>query len=363
MNIETELQTQHAVPEIPPVDPALDEALRHKIDTKTKPIGALGLLEDVALQLGRMQQTLAPTVRRPAIVVFAADHGITAEGVSPYPQEVTAQMVANFLAGGAAINAFAEAHDIALTVVDAGVACEIPGASRPRDARIGAGTANMRIESAMTGAELREALRQGQLIADELADAGTNLAGFGEMGIGNTSAATVLTHLLTGTPVAACTGRGTGLDDTGLARKIDTLEDVARRVRGALDTEPCASPAAVLRECGGFEIAMMTGAMLGGAARGVGIVVDGFIAGAALLAAAALRPAVLDYCIFAHRSEEPGHAAQLRHLGARPLLDLNMRLGEGTGAALAIPLVRSATAFMNNMASFESAGVSDRADD
>lgn len=355
--------TSPLLPRVEPLSADLNTALQQRIDSKTKPPGSLGALEALALQLGRLQDTVAPVVSNPTIVVFAADHGITAEGVSPFQQAVTAQMVANFLAGGAAINVFAELSGVVLKVVDAGVANPIPGADQPQNESVAAGTANMLHAPAMSEQQLNTALERGMKIARRIGNDNCNVIGFGEMGIGNTSAAALLMHLMTRIPLADCTGRGTGLDDAGLARKLETLEAVVVRAKSALPSNTTTAPRAVLRECGGFEIAMMVGAMLQAGQQRMCIVVDGFIATAALLVARALRPAIRDYCVFAHQSDEKGHANMLANLNATPLLQLDMRLGEGTGAALAVPLLRAACAFMNQMASFESAGVSDQDSD
>jgi nicotinate-nucleotide--dimethylbenzimidazole phosphoribosyltransferase len=334
-------------------DRALRGALRHAIDTKTKPPGSLGRLEGLALQLGMIQRTLTPTVVRPTIIVFAGDHGVVAERVSPYPQAVTVQMVSNFVAGGAAINAFSRAAGIELEVVNAGVAADLAGYDGVIDVPLARGTQNFARQAAMTREQALIALARGAARVDAQARHGTNVMGFGEMGIGNTSAAACLMARLCGVPIDACVGRGTGLDDAGLAHKRAVLgAALERHAHGdALDT---------LATFGGFEIAMMTGAMLAAAAARMAIVVDGFIATSALLVAVQLAPAVLDYCVFAHASDEAGHRRMLDYLGAQPLLALELRLGEGTGAALAMPLLRAAAAFLSEMASFESAGVSDR---
>jgi nicotinate-nucleotide--dimethylbenzimidazole phosphoribosyltransferase len=343
---------------IAPVERALEVSLRNKIDRKTKPLGALGQLEKVALKVGLIQQTLTPSLNRPQMLVFAGDHGAARAGVSAYPQDVTWQMVENFLAGGAAINVFARQNGLGLAVVDAGVAHDFGG---PRDGlidlKVAAGTANYLEEPAMTTAQCALAIEQGAGVVLGLAAAGCNVVGFGEMGIGNTAAASLITHCLTGTPLADCVGRGTGLDDAGLARKQALLETALTRYRAAGGANEAF---AVLAEFGGFEIASMVGAMLAAAEAKMVLLVDGFIVGVAALVAARLEPALLDYCVFCHRSAEPGHAAQLAALGAEPLLDLGLRLGEGTGAALAYPLLQAAVAFLNEMASFESAGVSDK---
>lgn len=341
---------------IRPLDNSLDAALQHKIDNKTKPLGALGQLERMALQIGRIQKTLTPSLTNPHILVFAGDHGAAKAGVSAFPQEVTWQMVENYLAGGAGINVFARQNGMALKIVDAGVAHDFGKRKDLVDASMGPGTRSYLSEPAMTLAECEAALAKGAEIARGLNDAGCNVLGFGEMGIGNTASASLITHALTGTPLIDCVGRGTGLNDAGLTRKRDLLAQAVERAK--LPAQP--DPRSVLAEFGGFEIVMMAGAMLGAAQRGMVLLIDGFIVTSALLAAARMTPNVREYCIFCHRSAEPGHLAQLRELSGDPLIDLGLRLGEGTGAALAWPIVRAAVAFLNEMASFESAGVSEQ---
>jgi nicotinate-nucleotide--dimethylbenzimidazole phosphoribosyltransferase len=330
--------------------------LQARIDGKTKPPGSLGQLESLALQIGQVQQSLTPSLDKPHLLVFAGDHGAARAGVSAYPPEVTWQMVENFLAGGAAINVFARHNGLQLQVIDAGVAHDFGARDGLVNAKIAFGTHNYLEQAAMSAAERDAAIARGAAIAGDLADQGCQLIGFGEMGIGNTASASLLTHLLTGTPLANCVGRGTGLDDAGLARKQALLAQAVERAA----LPPAADALTVLAEFGGFEIAMMSGAMLAAAERGLLLLIDGFIVTSALLVAARIAPAIGDYCVFAHRSAEPGHLAQLRALGAEPLIDLGLRLGEGTGAALAWPLVRAAAAFLNEMASFASAGVSER---
>jgi nicotinate-nucleotide--dimethylbenzimidazole phosphoribosyltransferase len=337
------------------VDRSLEPALRKKIDAKTKPLGALGRLEALALQIGLVRGSLAPTLNRPHIVVFAGDHGAAKAGISAYPQDVTWQMVENFLAGGAAINVFARANDIGLSVVDAGVNHDFGVRPNLIDAKVGLGTANYLEGAAMTLQQCDAALAKGATIVEQLAADGCEAIGFGEMGIGNTAAASLITHCLTGIPLDGCIGRGTGLDDAGLAKKRELLDRAL-----AVWPERIGDPLAVLARYGGFEIAMMTGAMLAAAQQRMLVLVDGFICGAAALAASRLAPAFLDYAVFCHVSAEAGHRKQLDAIGATPLMTLDMRLGEGTGAALAWPLVRAACAFLNEMASFESAGVSEK---
>ena len=334
----------------------LDSALQDKINNKTKPLGSLGRLEQLALQIGRIQNTLTPTLSKPHILVFAGDHGAAKAGVSAFPQEVTWQMVENFLAGGAGINVFARSNGMALKVIDAGVAHDFGRRDSLIDAKMGPGTRNYIVEPAMSAAECAAALAKGAEIARALADEGCNVLGFGEMGIGNTASASLITHVLTGASLDDCVGRGTGLDDAGLARKRDLLAQAVARAALPADADPMN----VLAEFGGFEIVMMAGAMLGAAERGMTLLIDGFIVTSALLAASRIAPAIREYCIFCHRSAEPGHRAQLAALAAEPLLDLGLRLGEGTGAALAWPLVRGAAAFLNEMASFAAAGVDEK---
>jgi nicotinate-nucleotide--dimethylbenzimidazole phosphoribosyltransferase len=353
-----------ALPVVEPLDQTLRSTLQHLIDTKTKPPGSLGRLETLARQMGLIQRTTHPTVQRPAMIVFAGDHGIAQEGVSPYPQAVTAQMVANFLAGGAAINALSRVADITLEVVNAGIATPLPNTEGLVDIPIAAGTRNFAHEPAMTRDQALAAMRAGAERVRHHAALGTNVIGFGEMGIANTSAATCLMSRLCGVPIDECVGRGTGLDNAGLAKKRNVLASaLARHVQGADTRGAAASGDAaldVLATFGGFEIAMMAGAYLAAAEARMTILVDGFIATSALLVADAFAPSVREYCVFAHASNEAGHRRMLDHFGGIPLLALDMRLGEGTGAALAVPLLRAAVAFLNEMASFESAGVADR---
>ncbi len=346
---------------------SLQADLQHKINNKTKPPGSLGLLEDIALQVGLIQETTSPIIAQPYMVVFAGDHGIAKTGlVNPYPQAVTAQMVLNFLNGGAAINVFCRQHNITLQVVDAGVNHDLISTStqlRVRDgdifinAKMEYGTSNYLEGAAMSEDQALAAMEKGKAIVKTIADRGTNCIGFGEMGIGNTSSASLIMSAVTGIPVAECVGRGTGANNEQLQTKINTLEQVyALHQLEQLQGQPIRLLSAV----GGFEIAMMTGAYLQAAEQQMVIVVDGFIATAALLLAKQLYPSILQYCIFAHTSGEHGHEKMLQFLQAKTLLHLGLRLGEGTGAALAIPLIQSAVNFLREMASFESAGVSNK---
>ncbi len=338
---------------IPPLaslhDTALAQALQHLIDHKTKPLGALGRLESLALQLGLIQGSKQPTLNEPQMVVFAGDHGLAARGVSAYPSDVTWQMVENFLAGGAAVSVLARQHGLALTVVDAGVAKDIAPRAGLQVRKLAHGTADCTQGPAMSEAQCLLALQQGAEVIQSLPG---NAVLLGEMGIGNTSSAALLMARLTDLPLHQCVGRGTGLDDAGLARKLAVLDEALQRHAHARE------PLQVLAALGGFEIAMMCGAALQAAAERRVIVVDGFIASSAVLVAQALQPHVLQRCVFAHQSDESGHARMLAHMGVQPLLHLGLRLGEGSGAALAWPLLESACRILREMASFESAGVS-----
>ena len=342
----------NAIPAIPTIDDqALGQALRLAIDQKTKPQGSLGRLETLAQQIGLILGSTTPRLEQPQLVVFAADHGVAARGVSAYPSSVTWQMVENFLAGGAAVSVLARQHGLALTVVDCGVMHDFaprPGLVVTKTAR---GSADCTRGPAMTSEQMHAALDAGLALVRALPG---NVLLLGEMGIGNTSAAALLMSRLTGEPLAACVGRGTGLDDAGLARKLAVLQEAL-----ALHAQAVA-PLDVLMALGGLELATMTGAVLEAASQRRVIVVDGFITTAAVAVAAALSPAVLQRCVFAHCSAESGHARWLQLLGVQPLLDLGLRLGEGSGAALAWPLLDSASRLLCDMASFASAGVSEK---
>ena len=330
-------------------DPELAARIQHRIDHKTKPLGALGRLEALALQLALIQGRADPRLRAPQLVVFAADHGIAAQGVSAYPQAVTAQMVLNMLAGGAAVSVLARQHGLALTVVDCGVMADFAPHPQLVVAKTCHGSADSTLGPALTPAQCEAAMEHGAALVRTLPG---NALLLGEMGIANTSAAALLMTRLTGLPMAQCTGRGTGLDDAGLARKTATLQR-------ALDRHAAVhAPRALLAALGGPEIATMVGAVLQAAAERRVVVVDGFITTAAVAVAAAIEPRVLPACVFSHGSAENGHARWLQALGVQPLLDLGLRLGEGSGAALAWPLLVSALCVLNEMASFESAGVS-----
>ena len=338
---------------IPAVDEATRAAANRRLDTLTKPQGALGRLEPLAAQVCAIQRTLAPTITRPLAMVFAADHGVADRGVSAYPRAVTEQMVKNFLAGGAAISVLARLQGLELWIVDAGVDGDCGTHPRLINAKIRRGTRDFVEQAAMTQAECRDALHRGYELLEQLAQvSGSNVVILGEMGIGNTAASALLMHGVTGIALADCVGRGTGLDDRGLARKRATL--AAAAARRALPTDPVE----LLTEFGGYEIAMLTGAVLGAAARQMLVMVDGFTVTVATALAARIDPAVLNYCVFGHCSEEHAHRALLAWLNVPPLLDIRMRLGEGTGAAVALSTVRAALALFTDMATFEGAGVS-----
>lgn len=339
---------------IQPTAGALAGILQSKIDGKTKPLGSLGQLESLALQLGLIQQTETPQLIKPQMLVFAGDHGAAKAGVSAYPQDVTWQMVENFLAGGAAINVFTRTYGLPLAVVDCGVAHDFGQRDGLIDAKIAHGTENYLEAPAMTADQCETSIRNGANLVVRYADQGCNVIGLGEMGIGNTASASLITHCLSGQPLADCVGRGTGLDDAGLVRKQQLLSQAINRVGMMAD------PINVLREFGGFEIATMVGVILAAAERRMVVLIDGFVVGAAALVAIRINPAVRDYCVYGHRSAEAGHRIQLVAMNAQPLLDLGLRLGEGTGVALAWPLLQAATAFLNDMASFASAGVSEK---
>ena len=327
----------------------LEQALQAKIDGKTKPLGALGEIEALALQIGILQSTLTPRMECCSLTIFAADHGMATAGVSAFPQAVTQQMVLNFLSGGAAAIVFAKTLGITVQVVDAGVAGDPIQHPNLLSNRIAAGTQNAIEMPAMSVMQSEQAVQAGQEIGRSLT---TDAACFGEMGIGNTSSATLLAHKVLGISLDVLTGRGTGLDDAGVARKLKLLSAAADR------TSPILTAEEALTEYGGFEIAMMAGAMMGAANNRKLVLVDGFIATSAASIAARLDPSIIPALVYAHMSEEQGHKAMLGALGAKPLLDLNLRLGEGTGALLAWPLVKTAAAMLNDMASFESAGIS-----
>jgi nicotinate-nucleotide--dimethylbenzimidazole phosphoribosyltransferase len=336
---------------VAPEDCAVANA-RNEIDAKTKPLGSLGRIEALAQQIAAAQNSMKPFADPATLLLFAGDHGMVAEGVSAWPSAVTAQMVLNFLAGGAAANVFARSNGVSVVVADAGVASDLPPDPNLRRAGIARGTANALHGDAMTAAEVEAALRFGADLALRSATTGTRTILLGEMGIGNTASAALLAHAVDGIDLVALTGPGAGLDAAGVKRKAKILAKIAARRPGRL------SPLDALAAFGGLEIAAMAGALIAGASARAIVLVDGFIATAAALCALRARPDARPYVVFAHRSKEPGHRLMLEALQAEPLIDLDLRLGEGTGALLAFPLLRAACAMLGQMATFSSAGIS-----
>lgn len=332
------------------LDRTQEAVYQRVIDMKTKPVGSLGELERIALQLSLIQDSKHIEINEPTMLVFAGDHGVSDENISLTNSDVTRQMVLNFLGGGAAINAFCRTNNMDLKVVDCGI--RVPVADeRLVIQRIGPGTRNLAVEPAMTKNEVEQAIGLGQSLTASLAKKGVNLVGFGEMGIGNTTPAACIMSACLQLSAQQCVGRGTGISDAQIKRKIEIVETAVARIHDRNDIIE------VLTEVGGYEIVQIAGAMIGAAENKMAILVDGFITTAAAMIAVRLVPEVRDYMIFTHCSGEQGHKTMLMSLEATPLLSLGLRLGEGTGAALALPLVRSAAEFFNNMASFESAGV------
>ena len=339
---------------IAPIDAAAAEAARRRQDNLTKPRGSLGKLEDLSIRLAGMTGKTTPVLDKKAIIVMAADHGVTEEGVSAYPQDVTAQMVGNFLAGGAAINVLARQIGARVAVVDVGVRGRVGAHPALRSRRIAEGTANMARGPAMSREQAVRSLETGISAVEEELALGLDILGTGDMGIGNTTPSSAITALMTGAPVEECTGRGTGLDDEGLKRKVRVI---ARALE--VNRPDPADALDVLAKVGGFEIGGLAGVMLAAAARRIPVVIDGFISGAAALIAFCLSPRAADYMIASHLSVERGHRIALAKLGLSPHLDLGMRLGEGTGAALTMFLADSAARLLREMATFGEAGVSD----
>jgi nicotinate-nucleotide--dimethylbenzimidazole phosphoribosyltransferase len=353
-----------AVAALVPPDPAAAAAADERQDRLTKPPGALGALETLGSRLSAIAGRVPPPVPAfPVVVVFAGDHGVLAEGVSPWPAEVTAQMVANFRAGGAAVNVLARQVGAEVVVVDVGVATPLPegpGGRRLVAANVRAGTGNIAVEAAMTRDEAVRALDAGARLAADLVLDGADCLVTGDMGIGNTTPSAALVAAFTGRPAAEVTGRGTGIDDATWEHKVAVVERALARAAVVAGDGPVPSdPVNVLAQLGGLEIAGIAGLVLGGAAARVPVVLDGVISLAGALVAQALAPTVVGYCVAGHRSTEPGASAALAHLGLEPLLDLGLRLGEGTGGCLAVPLVQAAARLLREMATFDSAGVSE----
>jgi len=343
------------LPSIPPLFTTVQAQARARQALLTKPTGSLGQLEDLSIQMAAITGQLRPSLANKAVIVMAGDHGVAREGVSAYPPEVTPQMVLNFLHGGAAINVLARHAEARVVVVDLGVAGDLPSMAGLINRKIARGTQNLAVLPAMTRAQAEYAVATGiDVVNDEIAK-GLDLVATGDMGIGNTTPSSAIVAAITQRPVSEVTGRGTGVDDAGLARKIATIEHALQlhdpNPQDALDVVSCV---------GGFEIAGLAGVIIGAAAKRVPVVIDGFISGAAALIAATLVPDVKPYLIAAHQSVEIGHRAILNHLGLKPLLNLGLRLGEGTGAALAFNLIEAAVLILNEMATFAEAGVSNK---
>jgi nicotinate-nucleotide--dimethylbenzimidazole phosphoribosyltransferase len=345
------------LPAIPALDFATQASARARQDTLTKPPGSLGRLEELSIQLAAITGQARPSVARKAVIVMAGDHGVIAEGVSAYPAEVTPQMVLNFLGGGAAINVLARQAGARVVVVDIGVASDLAPRPGLEIRKVACGTRNIALGPAMTRAQAEEAITIGMQIVEAEIAKGLDLVATGDMGIGNTTASAAIVAALTGQPAARVTGRGTGVDDVGLSRKVAVIERAL-----ALNQPNPHDPLDVLCKVGGLEIAGLVGVILGTVAQRLPVVIDGFISGAAALVAVKLAPEVKPYLIAAHQSVEVGHRILLEHLGLRPLLDLDLRLGEGTGAALAFHLIEAAARILNEMATFGEAGVSGKSE-
>lgn len=332
-------------------DKKITAALQDKIDNLTKPKGSLGRLEALAVQIGTIQQTLSPELNRPQNIVFAADHGIIIEGVSFSAPEVTAQQIYNFLKGGAGINMFARQHNFGLKVVDCGVNADFGNLPGLIDRKIRKSTGNYLHEPAMTGAEFEQAIAIGAETVDLVRSEGSNIVSFGELGMANTSASSIWMSSFTGIPLKECVGAGSGLNTQGIQHKYNVLRQAMENYRGDGTT------ADILRWFGGFEMVAAVGGMLRAAEQGMVIIIDGFIMTNCVLAASRLYPAVLEYCIFGHQGDEAGHKLILDYLHAQPLLNLGLRLGEGTGAICAYPIIESAIRMINEMSSFQQAAV------
>jgi nicotinate-nucleotide--dimethylbenzimidazole phosphoribosyltransferase len=349
------MMSHETIGRIQPTDRRLLAQAQARLDRLTKPIGSLGRLEELAALYVMITGEMKPKVPRGTVFTFAADHGVTAEGVSAYPSAVTPQMVLNFLRGGAGVNVLARHVGIEVRVVDIGVAFDFEGVSGLIHKKVMPGTKNMLVESAMSPAQAEQALQVGIDLATEAGRQGIGLIGTGEMGIGNTTASSAIAAVMTCRPVSEVTGRGTGIDDASHAHKIDVIQRTLDLHR--LDSTNAME---VLAKVGGLEIGGLAGLMLGAAEARIPVVLDGFIAGAAALIAVGLQPHCQDYLIASHRSVEQGHQAILDHLGLKPLFDLDLRLGEGTGACLGMSLVFSAIKILTEMATFDEAGVSER---
>ncbi len=345
------MSTKHFTINIKPISNELTEQIQHKLDNKAKPVGSMGRLERLAMQVAKVQNTLSPELTKPMMLTVAADHGVTDEGVSACPVKMTWQQVLNFIEGGGGIGLFSRLYGFDLRVVDAGVNYDFPAHPKLIDAKIAKGSKNFLHEPAMTMDECLQALENGRKIVAEFAESGSNVFGFGEMGIGNTTPASALMSIICGLSVKDCVGPGAGLTPDGVSHKEKVIL-AAFEKHGVSDD--------ILENAerfGGFEIVTIAGGMLEAAAQGCVILVDGFITTSAALLAYAINPQVLDYCIFSHQSNEQGHRKMLQYLGVEPVLSLDLRLGEGTGSALAYPILQGALAVLNEMTTFEEAQV------
>ena len=349
------MKLEEIIKDIKPLDEPAMKAARARQDTLTKPRGSLGRLEELSVQLAGMKADPFPSVERKAVIVMAADHGVAQEGVSAYPSDVTAQMVLNFVRGGAAINVLARQVQARVTVVDIGVKADFEPMRGLVRRKVMCGTRNMAQGPALTREEAEQALQVGVDVLNEEAAHGLDLVATGDMGIGNTTPSSAIAAVMTGLPVVQVVGRGTGIDDQGLERKLKVIEQSL-----AVNRPDATDALDVLHKVGGLEIAGLAGVMIAAAHRRIPIVVDGFISTASAMIAVGLAPGVREYLISAHQSVEIGHQAMLRHLHLKPLLDLNLRLGEGTGSALAFHLIEASTRILREMATFEEAGVSDK---
>ena len=335
----------------------LIDQIQNTIDSKTKPVGSLGTIEEIAQKICLIQKSTSPTLKLPKIIIFAGDHGIADSGVSNYPQEVTYQMVINFLNGGAAINVFSKTNSIELSIVDSGVNHQFEYSDNLVDAKIDLGTKNFLTQKAMTTKQLENCFKSGKEIIQKISQSDTNIIGFGEMGIGNSSAASILMSYLLDLPIEKCVGTGTGITKDKLKQKIKVLND-SKQFHG-----PINDTYEILQTFGGFEIVQMCSAMLESYENDMIILVDGFIGSCGYLAASKINPNIINNTFFSHKSTENGHQLLLDKINATPILDLKMRLGEGTGCALAYPVIQNAVNFMNDMATFENAKVSSQSND
>ncbi|MBS2099507.1 nicotinate-nucleotide--dimethylbenzimidazole phosphoribosyltransferase [Carboxylicivirga linearis] len=343
--------------EIPSIHSELEEQIQYKIDQKAKPIGSLGQMEEIALKIGLIQGSLTPELKKPVMLTVASDHHICEEGVSPCPTEITWQQCLNFLNGGGGIGLFSQEYGFDLRVVDAGVDYDFKPHPKLIDAKVRKGTRNFYKEPAMTHEECLKALENGRKVVADLNESGTNVVGFGEMGIGNTSPASALMSVLTGMDIETCVGPGSGLSKEGVRQKAQILKQAIEKHGISAD------PFENLARFGGLEIATIAGGMLEAAARRMVIITDGFITTSALLVAYFINPKVVDYAFFSHQSQEQGHQKMVEYLGGKAILDLGFRLGEGTGSAVAYSVIKGSVTMLNKMTSFDEAAVYNTAND